>query len=251
MDAAQQTLRLIRKGNPNESMTVGAYPFSIGRGRDSSYRIPDMKVSSKYETSRNMQNTDTCPPVLPSPLSVCFCASPRIDLITVSLMLVVCLCTHFDRHCILHLERDGDSSCVVLEDLSTFGTFVNGVRCKGLTRIHEGFEVALTVDYRPVPCHAQAFCFSPLGPRADIEGPRMNNRYLAEFTSLRKQDSAEADHAQEAAGGGSGSKEEELPDSILTPWGVRLRRSLVRTCTVCVRLLSVHESMGPLSALTR
>ena len=74
MDAAQQTLRLIRKGNPDESMTVGAYPFSIGRGRDSSYRIPDMKVSSKYETSRNMQNTDTCPPVLPSPLPVCFCA---------------------------------------------------------------------------------------------------------------------------------------------------------------------------------
>ena len=79
----------------------------------------------------------------------------------------------------------------------------------------------------------------------------MNNRYLAEFTSIRKQDSAVADHALEAAGGGSGCKEEELPDSILTPWGVRLRRSLVRACILCVCLLLVHESMGPFNALTR
>ncbi len=31
---------------------------------------------------------------------------------------------------------------------STFGTFVNGVRCKGLTRLYDGAELALTVDYR-------------------------------------------------------------------------------------------------------
>ena len=81
MDAAQQTLRLIRKGNPDESMTVGAYPFSIGRGRDSSYRIPDMKVSSKYETSRNMQNADTLPPpVLPSAYQYAFARDPTLTL---------------------------------------------------------------------------------------------------------------------------------------------------------------------------
>ena len=31
---------------------------------------------------------------------------------------------------------------------STFGTFVNGVRCAGLTRLQNGVEVALNVDYR-------------------------------------------------------------------------------------------------------
>jgi predicted component of type VI protein secretion system len=52
------------------------------------------------------------------------------------------------KHCILHLQHDKDESFAVLEDLSTFGTFVNGVRCAGLTRLQNGVEMALNVDYR-------------------------------------------------------------------------------------------------------
>ena len=52
------------------------------------------------------------------------------------------------KHCILHLQHNKDESFAVLEDLSTFGTFVNGVRCAGLTRLQNGVEMALNVDYR-------------------------------------------------------------------------------------------------------
>ena len=95
------------------------------------------------------------------------------------------------KHCIIHMKKVEGDEHLILEDLSTYGTYINGVKVAGLTRIPEQCELALTMDHVfKLQC---------------IRGP------------LVVQEEEE-------------EKEEKTPErredeGILTPWGVKLRRS--------------------------
>ena len=149
-------------------VSVKQLPFTIGRGRDSNYRIAEMKISAK--------------------------------------------------HCIFHLQHEDDEPHVVLEDLSTFGTFVNGVRCAGLTRLQEGAELALTVDYR-----FKVEYIHRLQPHVKTNMNNISQVTRCDNPPRREVAVKDTNALKDTPGSNDGGS-----DSILTPWGVRLRRSVVQ-----------------------
>jgi hypothetical protein len=129
-------------------------------------------------------------------------------------LFAACPLASASRHCILHLQYHGDlESFAVLEDLSTFGTFVDKLRVSGLTRLNDGCEVALSQDYRYTAEYIQL-------PKPHQDKTKVNGSISAhkgrDVSNASRSDNV--DHVD--------PNSILTPDSFLTPWGVRLRRSL-------------------------